>query len=82
MRDRVVEEHRRRFGPRCPRCGRSEDGTPARRLSFNHDVTMSTPGADILGPGTVMCVGCNSSQLHVDRPDLARRGLPRGTRRR
>lgn len=74
MRDHAVAEHRRTFGARCPRCRRPEvRSIRSTWLTFNHDVTLSRPGSDVLGSGTVMCLGCNDRQLHVDRPDLSRR---------
>lgn len=74
MRDRLLAEHRATFGARCPRCLKPEDGSVARRLTANHVTTLSAPGSDILGPLEVLCTSCNSKQLHVDRPDVARRG--------
>lgn len=73
LRARTLAHHRATFGPRCPRCLRDEDGTVARRLTLDH-VTSLSLGGTILGPVEVACTSCNSKKLHVDRPDVARRG--------
>lgn len=74
LRAQALELHRLTFGPRCPRCLRPEVRSIRRTwLTLNHLVTMSTPGADILGPVEVLCLSCNDKQLHRDRPDLSRR---------
>lgn len=74
---RELARHRATFGARCPRCLRPElaedKGT---RLSLNH-VTPLALGGDLMGPVEVMCVRCNSEQVHVDMPHLASRGRGR-----
>lgn len=75
LRRRLLAKHRATFGPRCPRCLTPEDRAVRRTwLTLNHETTMSAPGAHVLGPVTVMCLSCNDRQLHIDRPDVARRG--------
>jgi hypothetical protein len=73
LRKRRLEEHRRTFGPRCPRCGVLEDRSVRRTwLTLNHRDPVGL-GGDILGPTDVMCLSCNDKQAHVDRPELSRR---------
>lgn len=73
-RRRLLAEHRATFGARCPRCLTPEDRAVRRTwLTLNHVTTLSK-GGDVMGPVEVMCLGCNDRQLHVDRPDVARRG--------
>lgn len=59
-RNRLVTEHRRRFGPYCPRCGgREVPGDRRTTLSADHVVPLIEGGA-LLGAMTVCCVGCNA----------------------
>lgn len=74
LRRRVLADHRRTFGARCPRCLRDEDReVRSTWLTVNH-ITPLSLGGSILGPTEVLCLRCNVQQEHRDRPDLARRG--------
>lgn len=74
MRDRLVAEHVRRFGPVCPECGgRVIPGVPSTTLSADHITPLSEGGA-LLGPMRVCCVGCNARRNVQRNPHLARRG--------
>jgi hypothetical protein len=67
-----LEEHRRTFGPRCPRCLVTEDRSIRRTwLTLNH-ITPIGAGGSVLGPTEVLCLSCNDKQAHVDRPGLSR----------
>ena len=73
LRSRMLAEHRRTFGARCPRCGVREDRAVRRTwLTLDHTTPLGL-GGDILGPVTVCCLGCNDRQAHVDRPELSRK---------